>query len=36
VQYNRADDAKKLIKEAQIPLLFKGNKLGKKKILKKD
>ncbi|CAF1046845.1 unnamed protein product [Adineta steineri] len=27
VQYNRIDDAKKLIKEAQIPLIFKGNQL---------
>jgi len=31
VQYNRIDDAKKLILAAQIPLIFKGNKLGKKK-----
>ena len=30
VQYNRPDDANKLIKDAQIPLIFKGNKLGKK------
>ncbi|CAF1385512.1 unnamed protein product [Rotaria sp. Silwood1] len=27
VQYNRIDDAKKLIKEAQIPLILKGKKL---------
>ena len=31
MQYNRIDDAKKLIKQAQIPLLLKGNKLGKNK-----
>jgi hypothetical protein len=30
VQYNRIDDAKKLIKEAELPLILKGNKLGKK------
>ncbi|CAF5010198.1 unnamed protein product, partial [Rotaria sp. Silwood1] len=27
VQYNRIDDAKKLIKEAQIPIILKGKKL---------
>ncbi|CAF4595460.1 unnamed protein product, partial [Rotaria sp. Silwood2] len=27
VQYNRVDDAKKLIKEAQIPMILKGKKL---------
>ncbi|CAF3763492.1 unnamed protein product [Rotaria sp. Silwood1] len=27
VQYNRIDDAKKLIKEAQIPMILKGKKL---------
>jgi RNA recognition motif-containing protein len=30
VQYNRIDDANKLITAAQVPLIFKGNKLGKK------
>ena len=29
VQYYHADDAKKLISEARIPLIFKGNKLGR-------
>lgn len=28
MQYNRIDDAKKLIKEAQTPLILKGKKLG--------
>jgi hypothetical protein len=29
VQYNRIEDANKLIKEAQIHLSFRGNKLGR-------
>jgi hypothetical protein len=36
VQYNRIDDAKKLIKEAQLSLIFKGNKIGKKTLKTKD
>jgi hypothetical protein len=30
VQYDRVDDARKLIKQAQSSLILKGNKLGKK------
>jgi hypothetical protein len=29
VQYERVDDARKLIKEGQTSLMLKGNKLGK-------
>jgi hypothetical protein len=36
VQYNRIDDAEKLIKEAQIPLILKGNKLSKKNISRRN
>ncbi len=36
MQYNRNDDANKLIKEAQSSLTFKGNKIGKKTLKTKD
>jgi hypothetical protein len=35
VQYNRVDDAKKIIKEAELSLIFKGNKIGKKTLKKR-
>jgi hypothetical protein len=35
VQYNRIDDANKLIQQSQIPLILKGNQLSKRIHLKK-
>jgi len=32
VQYDRIDDARKLIEQGQNSLILKGNKLGKKKL----